>query len=71
MSFVSDDRALVAQLDRAFGYGPKGWEFEPSLVHKNEADEASFFLSLEVCIREAGAMVPSRDIPPLRVHLQI
>ena len=32
--FVSVDRALVAQLDRAFGYGPKGWEFEPSLVHK-------------------------------------
>ena len=33
--FVSVDRALVAQLDRAFGYGPKGWEFEPSLVHKS------------------------------------
>ena len=33
ISFASDDRALVAQLDRAFGYGPKGWEFEPSLVH--------------------------------------
>ena len=33
MLFASDDRALVAQLDRAFGYGPKGWEFEPSLVH--------------------------------------
>ena len=30
---VLNDDALVAQLDRAFGYGPKGWEFEPSLVH--------------------------------------
>ena len=26
-------RALIAQLDRAFGYGPKGWEFESLWVH--------------------------------------
>ena len=25
--------ALIAQLDRAFGYGPKGWEFESLWVH--------------------------------------
>ena len=27
--------ALIAQLDRAFGYGPKGWEFESLWVHHN------------------------------------
>ena len=26
--------ALIAQLDRAFGYGPKGWEFESLWVHQ-------------------------------------
>ena len=26
-------RALIAQLDRAFGYGPKGWEFESLWVN--------------------------------------
>ena len=26
-------RALISQLDRAFGYGPKGWEFESLWVH--------------------------------------
>ena len=25
--------ALIAQLDRAFGYGPKGWGFESLLAH--------------------------------------
>lgn len=34
ISFALKACALVAQLDRAFGYGPKGWEFEPSLARK-------------------------------------
>lgn len=28
--------ALIAQLDRAFGYGPKGWEFESLWVHHDK-----------------------------------
>ncbi len=28
--------ALIAQLDRAFGYGPKGWEFESLWVHQKK-----------------------------------
>ena len=39
-------RALVAQLDRAFGYGPKGWEFEPSLVHKGLSEYRQPFVFL-------------------------
>lgn len=31
---VDKQPALIAQLDRAFGYGPKGWEFESLWVHQ-------------------------------------
>ena len=32
--------ALIAQLDRAFGYGPKGREFESSSARQNKKDYA-------------------------------
>lgn len=33
--------ALIAQLDRAFGYGPKGWEFESLWVHQENGQNQS------------------------------
>lgn len=27
-AYIEPNHALIAQLDRAFGYGPKGWGFE-------------------------------------------
>ena len=46
---VRQTRALVAQLDRAFGYGPKGWEFEPSLVHELQIQYLQLFSCNYIC----------------------
>lgn len=41
--------ALIAQLDRAFGYGPKGWEFESLWVHqKSNRNAVAFFCNFFV-----------------------
>lgn len=43
--------APLAQLDRVFGYGPKGWGFEPLAVHQttqNTRFRVVFFVRLPV-----------------------
>ncbi len=35
-------RAPVAQLDRAFGYGPKGWGFESSRAYFSPSKRGAF-----------------------------
>ncbi len=76
--------ALIAQLDRALGYGPRGWGFESSWAHQNQEviviteDERWMKLALqeaEVAFQEGeipvGAIVVREERVVGRGHNQV
>ncbi len=46
-TYALNKSALIAQLDRASGYGPEGWEFESLWVHHLIANRG-FYLGFVV-----------------------